>query len=204
MRFSRLHWVFLLLFFSSFGLSVGQSFPAGVGQSANNGCLCHGSASNATETTLIGLPDVFESNQTYNLTVHIQSTVEQSNDSQGGFRLLVNAGTVVFENPSYAQQMDDGWTHTSEGIAERSWNFTWTAPQDNTTSVEFIVYGNAVNGNQNSMGDHWDGFGSTVPGSSFDGTLVQPVVDQPYEIMDYSIIIGGLFTILVLFYFAVK
>ncbi len=204
MRFSRLHWVFLLLFFSSLGLSVSQSFPAGVGQSANNGCLCHGSASNATETTLIGLPTVFESNQTYNITVHIQSTVEQSNDSQGGFRLLVNTGTVEFENQSHAQQIDDGWTHTSAGNAQRAWNFTWTSPLDNTTSAEFVVYGNAVNGNQNSMGDHWDGYGITIPGSSFDGDLIQPTVDQPFKITDYSIIIGGLFAILILFYFVVK
>ena len=204
MGFSRLHWVFVLLLFSSLGLSVSQSIPTGVGQSANNGCLCHGSASNATETTLIGLPAVFESNQTYNLTVHIQSTVEQSNDSQGGFRFLVNAGTVMFENQSHVQQIDDGWTHTSEGNAQRVWNLTWTSPLDNTTSAEFIVYGNAVNGNQNSMGDHWDGFGITVPGSSFDGDLVQPIVDQPYNVTDYSIIIGGLLTILILFYFVVK
>ena len=204
MRFSRLHWIFLLLLFSSFGLSLSQSIPSGVGQSANNGCLCHGSASNATETTLLGLPIVFESNQTYNLTLQIESTVEPANASQGGFRLLVNAGTIVFENQSLAQQLDDGWTHTSEGNAQRAWNFTWTSPIDNSTSAEFIVYGNAVNGNQNSMGDHWDGYGITIPGSGFDGTLAQPVVEQPYKIMDFSVIIGGLFTILVLFYFVVK
>ena len=204
MRFSRLHWVLVLVLFSSLGLSLTQSIPTGIGQSANNGCLCHGSASNATETTLSGVPVVFESNQTYNLTLHIQSSVEQSNDSQGGFRLLVNTGTIEFENQSHAQQIEDGWTHTSEGNSQRVWNLTWTSPLDNTTSAEFIVYGNAVNGNQNSMGDHWDGFGITIPGSSFDGTLVQPTVDQSYELKDYSVIIGGLFGILVLFYFVVK
>ena len=54
------------------------------------------------------------------------------------------------------------------------------------------------------MGDHWDGYGITVPGSSFDGDLIQPTVEQPYKIMDYSVIIGGLFAILVMFYFVVK
>ena len=186
MRFSRLHWIFLLMLISSLGLSVSQSIPSGVGQSANNGCLCHGSASNVTETTLIGVPTVFESNQTYNLTIQIQSTVEQSNASQGGFRLLVNIGTIEFENQSHAQLIDDGWTHSGEGNAHRSWNLTWTSPLDNTTSAEFIVYGNAVNGNQNPMGDHWDGFGISVPGSSFDGDLIQPSVEQPYDCLLYT------------------
>ncbi len=190
--------------FSTFGLSLSQSIPSGVGESANNGCLCHGSASNSTETTLIGLPTVFESNQTYNLTLRIESTVEQTNNSQGGFRLLVDTGTIEFENQSLAQQIDGGWTHTSQGNTQRAWNFTWTSPPDNSTSAEFVVYGNAVNGNGNPMGDHWDGYGITIPGSSFEGILIQPAVDQPYEILDYSIIIAGLFTILVLFYFVVK
>ena len=183
---------------------MGQSIPSGIGESANNGCLCHGSASNATETTVTGIPEIYESNQTYNLTILIQSSVEQSNASQGGFRLLVNTGFIAFENQNHAQQIDNGWTHTSEGNAQRTWNFTWTAPSDNTSSTEFIVYGNAVNGNQNSMGDHWDGFGITVPGSGFDGNLEQPTVEQPYELIDFSIIIGGLIAILVFFYVVMK
>lgn len=205
MRFSRQHCVLFLLLVSSLGFSSTQSFPTGVGESGNDGCLCHGGASNNTESYLVGLPTVFESNQTFNLTLVIESNIAvQSNSSQGGFRLLVSEGTVEFADQNQTQEIDDGWTHTGEGNAQRSWNFTWVAPQDNTSSVEFIVFGNAVNGNGNSMGDAWDSFGVTIPGSSFDGTLIQPDVDQSYSLTDFSLIIGGLIAILVFLYIVVK
>jgi hypothetical protein len=205
MRFSRLHCVLLLLLVSSLGFSSSQSFPIGVGESANDGCLCHGGASNSTESNLVGLPAIFESNQSFNITLVVESNIAaQSNTSQGGFRLLVSDGTIEFLNSNETQELDGGWTHTSEGNSQRAWNFTWVAPQDNTTSVEFIVFGNAVNGNGNSMGDAWNSYGVTIPGSSFDGTLIQPDVDQSYSITDFSLIIGGLIAILVCLYIVVK
>ena len=205
MRFSRLHCVLLLLLVSSLGFSSSQSFPIGVGESANDGCLCHGSASNSSESSLVGLPTTFESNQSFNLTLVIESNIAaQSNTSQGGFRLLVSGGTIEFSNPNEAQELDGGWTHTGEGNSQRAWNFTWVAPQENTSTVEFIVFGNAVNGNGNSMGDAWNSYGVTIPGSSFDGTLIQPDVDQSYSITDFSLIIGGLIAILVCLYIVVK
>ena len=205
MRFSRLHCVLFLLLVSSLGFSSSQSFPIGVGESANDGCLCHGSASNSSESSLVGLPTTFESNQSFNLTLVIESNIAaQSNTSQGGFRLLVSGGTIEFTNPNEAQELDGGWTHTGEGNSQRAWNFTWVAPQENTSTVEFIVFGNAVNGNGNSMGDAWNSYGVTIPGSSFDGTLIQPDVDQSYSITDFSLIIGGLIAILVCLYIVVK
>ena len=205
MRFSQLHCVFLLLLFSSLGLTSSQSFPIGVGELANNGCACHGGASNSTETSLTGLPASFESNQTFELSLVIESSNElQVNASQGGFRLLVSDGIIEFDNPNESQEIDNGWTHTSEGSTQRAWNFTWTAPQDNASSVEFIVFGNAVNGNGNSMGDAWNSYGVTIPGSSFEGVLTQPDVDQTYSLSDFSLIIGGLIAILGFLYIVIK
>jgi hypothetical protein len=205
MRFSRLHWVFLLLLFSTLGFSSSQSYPSGVGEIANDGCTCHGVASNLSEISIIGLPVSFESNQTFDLVLLLESSIEVQTDvSQGGFRLLVSDGTIEFEDLNQSIELDDGWTHTEEGNAHRAWNLSWTAPQDNSTSVEFIVYGNAVNGNENPMGDAWDSYGVTLPGSSFDGTLLQPDIDQTYSVSDYSIIIGGLLAILTCLYIVVK
>jgi hypothetical protein len=167
--------------------------------------MCHGSASNSTEISLIGIPTFFESNQTFHLSLEINSSVAaQSETVQGGFRLLVSDGIIEFENESQAQEMDAGWTHTSKGNAYRSWNFTWTAPEDNTSSVEIVVHGNAVNNNENPLGDDWNSFGVTIPGSSFDGTLIQPDVNQSFTLTDYSIIIGGLIAILGFLYVAIK
>ena len=205
MRFSRLHCVLLLLLVSSLGFSSSQSFPTGVGESANDGCLCHGGASNSTNSYLVGLPTSFESNETFHLTLVVESDVAiQTNSSQGGFRLLVSAGEIEFANVNHTQEHEDGWTHTGEGNAQRAWNFTWISPQDNTSSVEFIVFGNAVNGNGNPMGDAWNSYGVTIPGSSFEGTLIQPDVDQSYSLTDFSLILGGLIAILVCFYIVVK
>lgn len=205
MRFNRLHCILVLLLFSSLGLSSSQSFPIGVGELANDGCACHGSASNSTESFLVGLPEFFESNQTFELTLVIESSIAlQTNASQGGFRLLVSDGDIEFDNLNESQELEDGWTHTNVGNAQRTWNFTWTAPLDNASTVDFIVFGNAVNGNENPMGDAWNAYGVTIPGSSFDGALNQPDIDQTYSLIDYSIIIGGLLTILACLYIVVK
>ena len=205
MRFNRLHCILVLLLFSSLGLSSSQSFPIGVGELANDGCACHGSASNSTESFLVGLPEFFESNQTFELTLVIESSIAlQTNASQGGFRLLVSDVDIEFDNLNESQELEDGWTHTNVGNAQRTWNFTWTAPLDNASTVDFIVFGNAVNGNENPMGDAWNAYGVTIPGSSFDGALNQPDIDQTYSLIDYSIIIGGLLTILACLYIVVK
>ncbi len=205
MRLSRLHLGLLILFVSSLGLTPSQSYPMGIGESADGGCLCHGSASNTTEISLIGVPTLFESNQTFNLTLEINSSIDvHSENAQGGFRLLVSAGTIEFENETQVQNLDAGWTHTSEGNTHRWWNFTWTAPEDNTSAVEIIAHGNAVNGNQNQFDDAWNSYGITIPGSSFEGTIIQLNLNQSYSLIDYSIIIGGIIAILGFLYFAIK
>ena len=70
-----------------------SSLPSGVGEMANDGCLCHGGASEATVVFISGLPVEFESNTTYNLSLQIDSSIEPSQDShQGGFRFNVQGG----------------------------------------------------------------------------------------------------------------
>jgi len=67
-----------------------SSLPAGVGEMGNEGCLCHEGASEATIVLISGLPEEFESNTTYNLSLQIESSIEPRSDShQGGFRFFV-------------------------------------------------------------------------------------------------------------------
>lgn len=134
-----------------------QSYPNGADQKANDGCLCHGSAKEITQVEIIGLPDNFESNTSYPLTISISSEIESVlNSSIGGFRLLVSQGEITFQNQNRSQSLDYGWTHTEEGSKFLVWNFTWLSPNDNTSSVEFKVFGNAVNGNNDPYGDAWN------------------------------------------------
>lgn len=203
MRLNAVHVVFSLLLFSLFIQPI-QSIPTGIGSSSNDGCLCHGSSSNATSTVLLGIPEQYDSNQSFNLSLVIESSVEQNaNASQGGFRLRVNQGAVEFEQTSHAQVIEDGWTHTLNGSQHRIWNFTWTSPIDNSTSTTFTVHGNAVNGNGNSMGDVWNTFAMTIPGTGFTGEIIQPEVPT-FEYSNFYVILTGLSVLLLLLYFAVR
>ena len=60
-----------------------HAFPTGIGEIGNNGCVCHGAASEETIVSLSSLPDVYNSSQTYNLTLTVESDVE-INGTQGG------------------------------------------------------------------------------------------------------------------------
>ena len=67
---------------------------------------------------------------------------------------------------------DDGWTHTEAGNMWRMWNFSYTSPSDNSTFVDFTIYVNAVNGNQASSGDEWNGLNIRLPGAQYDGEML--------------------------------
>ncbi|MBT60909.1 MAG: hypothetical protein CMA63_05085 [Euryarchaeota archaeon] len=202
-RLNALHVLLVLLLFSLWAPPI-QSIPTGIGSSANDGCLCHGSQSNQTTTSLIGLPDTYESNQSYAITLAIDSMVEQTeNAAQGGFRLRIDQGSIVFENQSHAQILDDGWTHTLAGNQQRIWNFTWISPLDNQTTTTFTAHGNAVNGNENSMGDVWNSFQLTIPGAAYTGEVVQPEV-VIFEYSNFTVILIGLSVMFLLLYFAVR
>ena len=120
-----------------------------------------------------GLPDVaFESNTTYNLTLTISSPIEPSaNNSQGGFRWVVDEGQLSAVNNSTVQELDGGWTHTYEGSFLRTWEVQWTSPADNTTAANFVIHGNAVNGNNAPTDDAWATLELVVPGQAYEGDL---------------------------------
>jgi hypothetical protein len=120
-----------------------SSVPSGVGQAGNEGCICHGGASVETVVKLEGLPAVFESNTTYNLSIEIQSSIDSlAEQHQGGFRLIIKGGgTVLFEDLEEVQYLEEGWTHQSNGTYQRTWNLTWTSPNNSTDPMEFTLIG---------------------------------------------------------------
>ena len=174
-----------------------SSLPTGVGEMANEGCLCHGGASEATVVLISGLPGEFESNTTYNLSLQIDSSIEPSADShQGGFRFYVQGGgTVQFENSSEVQFLEDGWTHDLAGTHQRQWNLTWTSPENLTDPVKFSLVGNAVNGNEQSDGDGWSSHVVTIP--HVDGPPVEGDVSNQSDIdaVDWIVFSAGLATL---------
>ena len=105
---------------------VAVSAPSGIGSAANEGCLCHGEKNTNTNVELLGLPESFESNTSYNFSIVVtsQTIPQNTNGESGGFRLLVTGGSIFFnETEGLIQVLDDGWTHTELGNTVRMWNF---------------------------------------------------------------------------------
>lgn len=160
---------FILLAITITPLST--SFPSGVEDIGDQGCLCHGESNQQTAISLSGLPEKFEANTTYNLTLTVANELIEENvgEPYGGFRMTVSQGTIVFENSNQTQYLDGGWTHTATGNKHREWKLTWNSPSDNTSKTVIDIKGNAVNGNGASSGDSWNNAIYTIPGvNNFD------------------------------------
>lgn len=199
MRFSPSRSAVLLaaLAFMLLCLPTLSSVPTGVGQMGGGGCICHGGDSEQVSVSIIGLPSSFQSDTSYNLSIAIVSTIaEKSDGHQGGFRLSVQGGgTIAFDNSTATQELDDGWTHEIEGTYQRGWNFTWTSSNESTDPVEFIVHGNAVNGNNMSSGDAWNSFGRTIAHVDNPIEIEQPVFDREIGLLDWLVFTLGLSTL---------
>ena len=67
-----------LLIASIFMMTLAPSsiaYPDGVGEIANDGCLCHGASNQDTVVQVIGLPESYNYSTEYNLTLSIDSNV---------------------------------------------------------------------------------------------------------------------------------
>lgn len=174
--------------------------PNGLGSEANEGCLCH-TEDSATSVLFDGLPDAFESNTTYRLTLTLSSPIEAVDGlHQGGFRLLMNDGTLVV-NETNVQALDGGWTHTEAGSYQRSWTFDWTSPTNASSKVSFKVQGNAVNGNQAQTGDAWTTWDAVVPGIDYQGDLNPDGGIDGVSNTDRAFLLVGLMAIVGLLWF---
>lgn len=173
------------------------SAPSGIGKSANEGCLCHGDKDQSTTVMIEGLPESYESNTMYNfsITVESETVAANPNGSIGGFRMLIVGGSIAFdESAGLIQESDGGWTHTELGNTVRNWNLSFVSPEDNTTYVDFTVYGNAVNGNQASSEDAWNSLAFRLPGAEYDGEIFTDQTDE-FSPMDYTVGVVSMFAL---------
>ena len=183
-----------------------DSFPTGVGEIGNEGCLCHGSSNANTEIVLLGLPEKFESSTNYSLQLELlNNDIQPSQDSaQGGFRIIIDSGSLTFQNDE-GQFLEDGWTHQESSNQQRVWNFTWTSPDDNTTMSKFLIYGNAVNGNGYSNEDNWYMLEKYIPGEqNFDPIPNQVSAEHELEMFDKVMLVTGLLALLLICFRVIK
>ena len=114
---------------------------------------------------VIGLPESFNASEVYEFSMTMKpktslellKTVEDLEDTVSlRLQAMASGGLVEVIPSDLGHEMDGGLTHTSDGNMQRSWNFTWTAPADDSVTVTMRIYGNAVNGGDGSGGDHWN------------------------------------------------
>ncbi len=188
----KLPFLIALVFFVPWASSA----PQGIGEIAGDGCICHGSQDTSTELILVGLPSQFESNTSYNFTLEVRSSKVSVSEGEeaGGFRLEIFGGDIQFnENLGHVQKLENGWTHTTSGNQVRSWNFTYISPEDNSTYTDLTIIANAVNGNDQSTGDAWNGTTIRIPGMAYTGELEPSIQNDSLGTLDYAV--GGIATV---------
>ena len=178
-----------------------QALPSGIGDKANDGCLCHGGSDDTTIVNLSGLPEVYNSSAEYNLTLTIESPVEL-NEVQGGFRVIISQGELIADG---WQVMDEGYTHTNEINDRRQWEVVWVAPEADDELATFVVHGNAVNGNGNANGDEWSSMSAAIPGVNYTGEVTTPDVTRK-EVTGIQLAVGaiGIIALLSLAFYVIK
>ena len=110
-----------------------------------------------------------------------------------GFRILVSHGEIVGEG---WQDIDNGYTHTSEINDRRVWDAVWIAPEETDKLATFVIHGNAVNGNDEASGDEWDSQSIAVPGPNYTGDVAAPELSSSPN--NFKLAIGGIAVALVL------
>ncbi|MAX46122.1 MAG: hypothetical protein CMB24_04910 [Euryarchaeota archaeon] len=178
-----------------------QALPEGIGDRADDGCLCHGGSDDSTTVSVDGLPEVYNSSMEYNLTLTIESPVEL-NEVQGGFRILISQGELIGEG---WQIIDEGYTHTTEINDRRQWDAVWVAPEADDELATFVIHGNAVNGNGAVSDDEWNSITIAIPGPNYTGEVVTPELSTR-EISDIQITVGiiGIIALFALAFYAIK
>lgn len=176
-----------------------QARPNGIDSTGNNGCVCHGAADDSTSVNLEGLPEIYNTSATYQLTLSIDSEVE-ANNPQGGFRIIVSHGILSGE----VVDLDGGYTHNESTNNQRSWNLTWTAPESSEELVTFTVHANAVNGNEESTGDEWNSNSYAVPGPDYEGDIEKPNTDFSASSTQKIVAAIGLIAVISLVIIAVR
>ncbi len=125
----------------------------GVSGIGADGCTCHGASSTNTTVELLNLPaDGFEAGQSYQL----QAVVSNANLGFAGFNLDASEG--MFSAGALSQVVSGQATHIAKvqmNGGNAVFDFTWTAPTSPVASVDFLLTGNAVNGDNGTGGDEW-------------------------------------------------
>ena len=105
-----------------------------------------------------------------------------TNGNVAGFRLLISGGELTYDS-DIIQELESGFTHTSNGSKVNSWAISWTTPSDATKTVHFKFFCNSVNGDGTNNGDSWSKYEITIPGVEYTPTEIS---EESPSLIEYS------------------
>lgn len=141
------------------------------GGPANGGSTCqacHGNTVGAGSVEIIGVPNQYQANAVYDLTVRVsdptklgagfQLSVEDAVGNHIGTLSLIDAvETELNDNPNYINHTSDGVDASVAAWAGNGNSYTypvrWTAPSTDMGTVTFWAAGNAINDDSDNGGD---------------------------------------------------
>ena len=138
---------------------IGSSAPNGIGTAADNGCTCHGGASNESfvDFTVEGIPINFTLNTSYSITITMDNGSLVDNNANG-YRMIASQGVITTDaGDADSHIMDEGATQTGDGQSTNVWNLTWTSPSESDGDVEFNTFVLLGSGGNGAGGDYWIG-----------------------------------------------
>lgn len=181
------------------------------GAPGEGSCMdCHLNSSGGNGSlNLSGVPQNYELNQAYTLTVTIEdpgqkrwgfeaTASDDNNNGAGAFNVTDAVNTQLSDNASPSK---DYMKHTSTGTFNNtldgpvSWDFDWQAPASDIGTVTFYVASNAANGNFNNTGDfiYFTSESSAAPLITCQGTCGNANNDGSVNVSDAVYIINYVF-----------
>ena len=159
---------------------IGSSAPNGIGSVADNGCSCHGGASNESfvDFNVEGIPINFTLNTSYSITITMNNGSLVDNNANG-YRIIASQGAITTDaGDADSHILDEGATQTGDGQSTNVWNLTWTSPSGADGDVEFNTFVLLGSGGNGAGGDHW--IGKTNSSSPMDNNTQED--EEPEEI----------------------
>ena len=137
-----------------------ESYSAGISDIPENGCICHNAMpTEAVNISFIGLPQQYQVNTTYTLTIGAENGAEmvENYSNSGGFNLWISHGELTsFSNETKVWNPNE-ISHSSEGNNQRNWTVLWTSPGTENIAIEYRLHVNTVNGDEVASGaDQWN------------------------------------------------
>ena len=152
------------------------------------GCSCHGAGGSPSSEIILsisGVPRVYDTGETYNLTISLTHT----SYNIGGF-MIWDYGAGAFDVSEGTKVVPDSGGAISQNDPSNDWIVPWTAPSEDLGDVHFSLAGNVVDGSgAPDAGDHWTTLSFTVsaPGTA---TADEDVSLRTISVGDYDSLFG--------------